>query len=602
MCHSNPMRWVILLTLSASVAEAQTWRKLGGSAIEIGLAALAGGPVAQVWFSDDGSRLFAKTQSDLTFVTSDFETWTAAPPDSQRPDLFLDRAPFKVPESKSTFRQAGAGRIYAFGDQIYSTDDGGRTWLNLTALNGHSVIGEGQHDLAASPADPLFIAVANDEGVWASHDGGLSWNGLNDNLPNLPVRTLLPKTGIEVDRLGSASFNGRAGWVAVEPDPSNARMRTAISARLGVPLTATSGSGDFWYAGAADGRIWTSADARAHWTLSTIQASGSIERFAIDADAPRIALVAASGRGAHLFRTVNGGQTWDDITGVLSDAPAHGIAMDRTDGVAYAATDRGVFLSRMDLNVIGTASPWVDVSAGLPTGAIVEDVRLESNGQQLAVAVDGYGVYVERAPHQIGSAKLVNAADLSNRAAAPGGLVSAVGLVLESVSAGGRQFPVLAQSQIQVPFETEPAQLQLEVNRSVRIGLSVKAVSPAVFVDRDGAPLLLDPETGMMLDGTQPMQARSSLQLLATGLGRVTPDWPSGVPAPSANVPVVAVSVQAFLNGTPVEVVKATLAPGYVGMYLVEIRLPTVLDAGAADLYVTAAGETSNHVRLSVSY
>ena len=198
--------------------------------------------------------------------------------------------------------------------------------------------------------------------------------------------------------------------------------------------------------------------------------------------------------------------------------------------------------------------------------------------------------------------KLVNAADLSNRAAAPGGLVSAVGLTVESVSAGGRQFPVLAQSQIQVPFETEPSQLQLEVNRSVRIGLSVKAVSPAVFVDRDGAPLLLDPETGMMLDGTQPMQARSSLQLLATGLGRVTPDWPSGVPAPSSNVPVVAASVQAFLNGTPVEVVKATLAPGYVGMYLVEIRLPAVLDAGAADLYLTAAGETSNHVLLSVSY
>ncbi len=497
-------------------------------------------------------------------------------------------------------RASGTGRIYAFGAQIYASEDGGRSWINLTAFEGHSVIGDGQHDLAVSPLDPLFIAVANDEGVWASHDGGISWNGLNEDLPNLPVRSLLPKHGLAVERLGTAEFVSRAGWVAASLDRPEMPMRSALSVKFGATVTAVAGAGDFWYAGAADGRIWTSADARAHWTLATVQAAGAVERFFVDAAAPRIALAAASARGSHLFRTVNGGVTWDDMTGALGDAPAHGITADRADSVVYVATDRGVFMSRMDLNALGSASPWVSVSGGLPE-SVVMDVRLDSNGQQLTAAVDGYGVYVERAPHQIGTAKLVNAADLSSRAAAPGGLVSAVGMAVNSVTGGGRQFPVLGQSQIQVPFETEPAQLQVEVNRSVRVGLTVKAVSPAVFVDRDGAPLLLDADTGMMLDGAQPAMARSSLQLLATGLGRVTPDWPSGVPAPSANVPAVAAAVKAFLNGTEVEVVKATLAPGYVGMYLVEIRLPAILDAGVADLYLAAAGETSNHVRVPVT-
>ena len=87
---------------------------------------------------------------------------------------------------------------------------------------------------------------------------------------------------------------------------------------------------------------------------------------------------------------------------------------------------------------------------------------------------------------------------------------------------------------------------------------------------------------------------------MATGLGRVQPDWPTGVPAPSENPPKVTASVQAFLDGVPLEVSHATLAPGYVGYYLVEVQLPAILNAGPAELYLTADGQPSNKVRVQL--
>ncbi|NUN03287.1 MAG: hypothetical protein HUU41_19450 [Bryobacteraceae bacterium] len=72
----------------------------------------------------------------------------------------------------------------------------------------------------------------------------------------------------------------------------------------------------------------------------------------------------------------------------------------------------------------------------------------------------------------------------------------------------------------------------------------------------------------------------------------------TGLPAPLENSPAVAVPVQAFLDGSPVEVTRAILAPGYVGMYLVEIRVPAIVNSGPAELYLEAEGQQSNRVRV----
>jgi uncharacterized protein (TIGR03437 family) len=88
------------------------------------------------------------------------------------------------------------------------------------------------------------------------------------------------------------------------------------------------------------------------------------------------------------------------------------------------------------------------------------------------------------------------------------------------------------------------------------------------------------------------------LQIFATGLGKVTPDWPTGIAAPMDNSPRVAVATKVYLDREPVEVTRAILAPGYVGFYLIEVQLPAIQNRGPAELYVEADGQQSNRVRV----
>jgi uncharacterized protein (TIGR03437 family) len=49
-----------------------------------------------------------------------------------------------------------------------------------------------------------------------------------------------------------------------------------------------------------------------------------------------------------------------------------------------------------------------------------------------------------------------------------------------------------------------------------------------------------------------------------------------------------------------VDVAQASLAPGYVGFYLIEVQIPRITNTGALELYLDAEGQQSNRVRLYV--
>ncbi len=589
---------MLFLAAATTLAAQNSWRKVGGSTFNAGLAAPATGPVASVWFSADGGKLFAQTVSGSTWETADFETWTKAVTPTPHPSNI--QADVRAPESGRTLATPN-GTLYALGSNVFRSEDNGRTWTNLTAFSGIPIIGAGQNDLAASPRDPQFIVVANAWGVWASHDGGLSWSGLNDNLPNLPLSRILSTgngitaavTGMAILRLDPAAIS----WEVSGLNPSYA----AISKILNAPVTALESVGDTAYAGSSDGRIWVSRDRQSTWIPSPTVAGGPVERIFIDPASPNIAFIASSGRTRSVLRTTNTGLFWDDITGGLSDSPAHGIAADRSAGAIYVATDRGVFLARGDLNALGPLSSWTSLP-GLPD-AIARDVKI--SGTHLYAAIEGYGLFEVSAPLIAGSARLVSSADLAERAAAPGALFSLVGAKIQSARAGGLNVPVLAstndESQIQVPFEATGDQLSLALVGAARTStmtLALKSVSPAIFLDRNEAPILMDAESGLMLDSKLSLHPRAKLQLLATGLGKTNPNWPTAVPAPAENPPAVAASVQVFVGGRPITVTRATLAPGYIGLYLIEVELPAILDAGASELYLSADGVESNRVRI----
>jgi len=595
------------------------WRRAGSTSVDLTLAAPATGAVDEVWFGPEGHTLYARTHSGRVFETVDFENWTAVAAPAPRSDSSIAIAAERLPAANTVLRASPADtrHIYALGAHLYVSEDGGRTWTNLTAYRDEPVIGLGQHDLAVSPLDPSQIVVANEYGVWRSLDGGLSWTGLNRLLPNLSVRRILatPANGhgieAEIDGLGAAELppgnrSTPAPWqiLADSQIGQEAQIRRTYSAQLGAEITAIGASGDVVYAGSADGRIWVSLDRGRSWNPPQAAATGPIESFFVDPQSPRMALAAAGGSGAHVLRTINTGVFWDNLSANLPEVPAHGVTADRTAGAVYVATDRGVYWAHEDLEGAGPASPWSLISGDLPA-ARAAAVALDPTGSQLYIALDGYGVYTAAAPHGAGALRIVNAADFSTRPAAPGSLVSVVGGPVFQARAGDLEFPILASSpsgaQIQVPFSVNGTSVLLALEAAsgrVSLGLAVQPASPAIFVDRDGAPFLLDADTGMTLDAANAARSGARIQVLATGLGRVRPDWPTGLAAPLENPPVIIATVKAYLDRVPVEVTRATLAPGYIGLYLIELQLPELVNAGAAELYVTANGQESNHVHV----
>src|SRR5947207_8431583 len=109
-----------------------------------------------------------------------------------------------------------------------------------------------------------------------------------------------------------------------------------------------------------------------------------------------MAMVVSSGKRRHVLRTVSG-VTWDDVSANLPDVPAHAIAVDRSAGAAYVATDSGLFFATVDLDRSSPASNWALISSALPA-ASATDVKLDPGGNQLYLALDGYGVFAAAAP------------------------------------------------------------------------------------------------------------------------------------------------------------------------------------------------------------
>ena len=160
-----------------------------------------------------------------------------------------------------------------------------------------------------------------------------------------------------------------------------------------------------------------------------------------------------------------------------------------------------------------------------------------------------------------------------------------------------------AESQIQVPFEAVGPNVALDLKTpsgSVTMGLAVQPLSPAILVSRDGTPALFDADTEMPVDGRNTAHSNGRIKIMLTGLGRVRPDWPTGMQAPMDNPPAVIAPVRAYLDGNPIPVVSATLASGYIGFYVVEIQLPAVNNLGTSELYISADGHDSNKVQIVI--
>lgn len=425
--------------------------------------------------------------------------------------------------------------------------------------------------LASSPANPQTLYFGTHR-VWRSPDGGNSWSAISGDL------TGGPQTG---------------GYL------------TAVA-------VASTGA---VFAGSSDGSISFSSAGDA-WTSGTGIPNRAVTSIATDPQNPAVAYltVALFGTG-HVFKTQDGGATWTDASGNLPDAPANSIVVDPA-GPLYVATDIGVFRSE-DGGVY-----WTSFNLGLPN-VFVKALALDAKAGKLLAATYGRGIYQSdvKPPRSAGPAlswgSVVNGFSYAP-VLAPGMIASVFGMRLtagETASADAALPTTMAGTSITVNgvlapmFYASPGQVNFQVPFEVTGSTAIVVVTTA-----EGSTALLVPLmpaspglVGVVLHSADyapvtddnPAAQGELLVVFATGLGATNPAVATGAPSPLDPLAVATVNVACGFGGQPGTVWFAGLAPGYTGLYQINVQVPTGV-SGQVPLTLTAAGRAANTLTIAV--
>jgi uncharacterized protein (TIGR03437 family) len=149
-----------------------------------------------------------------------------------------------------------------------------------------------------------------------------------------------------------------------------------------------------------------------------------------------------------------------------------------------------------------------------------------------------------------------------------------------------------------IPYELTPGMVTIAVARQGAAGPSVKvqlnSTSPGLF-PWNGNYAIATHLSGALVSPDAPAVAEEIIVIYAAGLGRVSPDTTSGRLVTSAAVVLASAKLQVMLAGVALpaaNVLYAGLAPGFAGLYQINLRLPDSLPLNP-EIRITIAGQTS---------
>jgi uncharacterized protein (TIGR03437 family) len=161
------------------------------------------------------------------------------------------------------------------------------------------------------------------------------------------------------------------------------------------------------------------------------------------------------------------------------------------------------------------------------------------------------------------------------------------------------------QINAQIPYETAPGTAQIQVSSgagNATLRVQVTAAAPAIFTvnsSGSGAGAIEHALSGQLVTSTNPAAAGEVVAVYCTGLGAVSPSISDGaagrVPPAQTVMPVTA-----SIAGAPASVIFAGLAPGFAGLYQVNVLIPAGTAAGTQNLRISTNGSASNTVSIAV--
>jgi len=221
----------------------------------------------------------------------------------------------------------------------------------------------------------------------------------------------------------------------------------------------------------------------------------------------------------------------------------------------------------------------------------------------IAVANSASGAVSALAP---GALVTVYGSGLSTLTTTAGALPLPTTLGGATVQVGGLSAPILyassTQLNIQVPFEATAGSVALNVTAGGAAAgsetLSLNALAPGLFLLPQGTAAAVN-QDGSVNSQARPASVGSIISAYLTGLGPVNPAVATGAAAPLTPLSYVAATVTATIGNVIAPVTFAGLAPGFTGLYQVNILVPQIA-AGQYPLQVAASGVLSNSALISV--
>jgi len=205
--------------------------------------------------------------------------------------------------------------------------------------------------------------------------------------------------------------------------------------------------------------------------------------------------------------------------------------------------------------------------------------------------------------------KIVNAADLSG-GIAPGGLITVFGSQLSPVNLATSEIPLptaLADSCLtvnglpvpilfvspnqlneQMPFETVcnvSMILRTPGGSSDTFNLQVIPTAPSVFHSgvagpNTDIPTVIRNANGELVTDSDPIHKNDVLVIFLTGMGATAPAVPTGMPAPLNPLAVALTKPTVSIGDTQLGLLYFGLAPGEVGVYQINVQVPSNVKSG----------------------
>ncbi len=343
------------------------------------------------------------------------------------------------------------------------TQDNG-TLRSVGASSFQQVVGGDGMVTLVDPTDAQFVYAEAQFGfLRRSIDGGLTFLNLSSDSPvfstdrfNWVAPFTLDPSNPRVLYFGThrlyKSTNRAVSWTRISDDLTR-NLDPAVYSYLSTITAIAVAPSDprTIYVGTADGLVWTTTDGGATPSSFRRIIAGLpdrwVTRLAVHPRDGRVVYATFSGFNSeggvpgHVFRSADGGATWNNISSNLPDLPVNVVVIDPLNPVAlFIGTDLGCFRSAN-----GGAS-WEPFNDGLPN-SIVFDLAFFGNTSFLRAATFGRGIWQYVTPERAPASIAVVAGDAQR--AAPG---ADLGLPVQVAVLDAQGAPV---PEVAVTFELE---------------------------------------------------------------------------------------------------------------------------------------------------